>query len=82
VDAAWHIFRKTALTTRCNYQHGAQLGHAPETFDWFGPGISLSRLLTARLTASLSYDFYWRGSDLPGRDYSANVATASFIYRF
>jgi hypothetical protein len=82
LNANWHVFRKTGIATTLDYQHGSQLGFGAETFDWFGPGISVSRLLTAKLTGSLGYQFYWRSSDLPGRDYSANVATGSLIYRF
>src|SRR5260370_20968610 len=82
LNANWHVFRKTGIATTLDYQHGSQLGFGAETFDWFGPGISLSRLLTAKLTGSLAYQVSCHTSDLPGSDYSANVATRSLSYRF
>lgn len=82
LNADWRILRKTTLATGFNYQHGSQLGAASETFDWFGPRVELSRRLTARLSGSFAYQYYWRGSDLPGRDYAINLASASVLYEF
>ena len=81
-NANWHVLRKTAIATVFSYQHGMQLGVGAETFDWFGPSIRVSRRLTSKVTGDLAYQFYWRGSDLPGRDYAANIATGSVIYQF
>ncbi len=81
-NANWHVLEKTALTTVFSYQHGSQFGPGAETFDWFGPSIRVSRRLASKVTGELAYQFYWRGSDLPGRDYTTNIATGSVIYQF
>ena len=82
LDCQWLFLRQIALSTSFQFQHGTQLGFNQETFDWFGPAITASRRLTAKLTSTLGYQFYWRTSDLPNRDYSANVLTATLNYQF
>lgn len=82
LNANWHIFRKTAVTTGFSYQHGTQVATSGESYDWFGPSLQLERRITQKLTASLGYQYYWRGSDLPGREYQVNVATLRAIYKF
>ncbi len=82
LNAGWHIMGKTAVTTSFSYQHGSQLVSIGETFDWLGPSLQLERRVTEKLTVSLGYQYYWRGSDLPGRDYQVNVATVRGAYKF
>jgi len=82
LTANWRLFQKTALSTGFNYQHGSQLGFFKEDYHWFGPSIELDRRITEKLTGSLAYQFYWRGSDLPGRDYTVNIVTLRGIYCF
>lgn len=82
LDAQWHLLRETSLSTAFHFQHAKQLGFADETFDWFGPSLSATRRLTAKLNATLSYQLYWRTSELPNRDYTANLVTAAFQYQF
>jgi Putative beta-barrel porin 2 len=78
----WHILQKTSLSTSFLYEHGSQFIIGNETFDRFGPGVQLSRPFTQKSTLSLSYQFYWRESDIPGRNYTANIAALTFAYRF
>ncbi len=82
INASWHLFRKTAVTTGFSYQHGAQLATIGEQYDWLGPSLQLERRITQKLTMSLGYQYYWRGSDLPVREYQVNVATLRGIYKF
>ena len=81
-QANWRIVREVALGTYFSYEHGSQLSAGAEIYDQYGPGISLSRPITAKLSSSLSYQVYWRTSDLPGRDYTVNVVSLNFNYRF
>lgn len=81
-DARWRFVRKTFIATSFNYQHGTQGGLGREKFDWFGPAIRVERQITAKLTASLSYHYYTRQSDLPLRDYSANIVSLRAAYKF
>ncbi len=80
LNTSWRVFQKTGVTTSFNYQHGTQVFAGGEVYDWFGPGIQLERKLTQKLTASLAYQYYWRGSDVPGRAWDVNVATVKFKY--
>jgi len=34
------------------------------------------------LSSGLAYHYYWRGSDIPGRNYTVNVVTLSLNYTF
>ena len=80
--ADWKIMRKVSIHSSFDYEHGSQIASGAETFDRYGLGLGLSRTMTERLTASLSYQFYWRGSDQPGRDYTANIVSLNLGYRF
>jgi hypothetical protein len=78
----WHLLKKLSLATTFTFEHGTQLAFNAETFDRYGPGITLGRQLTEKLNAHLAYQFYWRGSDQPSRNYTVNIGTLNFAYRF
>ncbi len=80
--ANWRVLRKITLNTGFSYEHGSQLYTGGETYDQYGPVISLSRPITAKLSGNLGYRFYWRTSDKPGRDYSVNVVSLGLYYAF
>jgi len=81
-QANWQVLRKMSLSTTFEYEHGSQIGFGTETFDRYGPGISVGRSITRKLSGSLGYQYYWRGSDIPGRNYTVNVVTLSLNYAF
>jgi hypothetical protein len=81
-QANWAVLRKLTLSTSFSYEHGTQLSGVAETYDQYGPGISLSRPITAKLTSSLGYQVYLRDSNLSGRNYTVNVVSLSFNYVF
>jgi hypothetical protein len=80
--ANWRVIRKTSLSTSFIYYHGTQLYLFGETFDQFGPQITLGRRLTDNLVSSLGYQFYRRLSNQPGRDYSVSIVSLSLRYTF
>src|SRR5438105_2091108 len=80
--ANWRIIRNATLGTALEYEHGSQVAFRGEIFDRYGGNISLSRAITARAEANLGYQFYWRTSDTPGRNYTANIVSLNFSYRF
>ena len=82
LGAHWKILRNVGVGTTLAYEHGKQLGFGTETFDRYGAGINLGRPITAKLSSSLGYQFYWRTSDLPGRGYTANIFSLNFSYTF
>jgi hypothetical protein len=81
-QANWRILRKMTFSTSFSYEYGTQLGTGGETYDRYGPGFSLSRPLTAKLSSSLGYQLYWRDSNLPGRNYTLNVVSLNLNYLF
>ena len=81
-QANWHLVEKLALTTSFTYQHGTLLAVGGEVYDQYGPGIGVSHRITAKLSSNLGYQLYVRGSDLPGRNYTANVVSLSLNYAF
>jgi Putative beta-barrel porin 2 len=81
-QANWKFIRDVTLGTTFVFNHGTQVITGGETFDQIGPGITLSRLVTQKVTASLGYQYYYRTSDLPGRDYTVDIVSLSFTYQF
>lgn len=80
--AAWHLLRKTGLTTTLSYEHGRQPGPRGETLDRYGGGISFARTLTRQATARLSYQTYYKTSDQPNRGYLQNRLVLDLTYAF
>jgi hypothetical protein len=81
-SASWNLLKDIRLVTRFTYEHGTYPYGVEEVFDRFGPGLTLSKRLGERLTANLSYTRYWRESNLPQRNYTANVVSANVNYQF
>jgi hypothetical protein len=80
-DARWHLFPKLSLVTGFEFEHGSQVLVGEDTFERFGPRLSLERPITARASASLRYQYYQRQSNVSGADYVVNVVTLSISYR-
>jgi hypothetical protein len=81
-EANWQILQKVALGTSFSYEHGTELVTGGETYDQYGPGLNLSRPFTAKLSAVLGYQLYWRESDMPGRNYTVHLVSLNMSYRF
>jgi len=80
--ANWHLIRKVGLSTSFLFEHGSALSMGGETFDRYGPGVSLDRTLAPRLTGTLAYQFYRRDSNMSGRNYTTNMILAHLTYEF
>jgi len=80
--ANWQILQKVALGSSFIYEHGTDLVTGGETYDQYGPGLSLSRPFTAKLSAVLGYQLYWRESNMPGRNYTVHLVSLNLSYRF
>jgi len=81
LQARWHLFQKMSAGTWFGFEHGSQVLAGQETFDRYGPGLSLERPITRRMSGSVRYQYYQRHSDIPGGDYTVNIVTMSFAYR-
>jgi hypothetical protein len=78
----WKILRETNLSTSFDFEHGTQVGFGLETFNRYGPAMSLSRAITPKLAAGFSYQLYYRASDIEDRNYTVNIASVDVRYRF
>jgi hypothetical protein len=81
-QANWNLIHKFTLGTGFEFDHGTQLAFGGETFDRYGPGLTLARRITRKLSAALSYQYFWRGSDVPGRNYTNNILVLNGTYQF
>jgi hypothetical protein len=82
LQAQWRILRKISLGAGFDYYHGSQLLSGGETYDQYGPRISLSRPISAKLSGGLGYQVYWRGSNQADRNYTTSVVSLNLNYRF
>jgi hypothetical protein len=80
--ANWRIVRKVTVSTSFSYFHGTYLYNGGGTYDQYGPGISFSRPITAKLSSSLGYQFYLRDSNSAGQNYTASIVSLNFNYSF
>jgi hypothetical protein len=81
LQARWHLFQKLSIGTAFEYEHGAEILTGGETFDRFGPRLSLERPITAKLSGALRYQFYQRTANVPGGNYVINLLTLSLVYQ-
>jgi len=82
LDATWDVVQKINISTAFDFEHGSQISSGNETFDRYGAGLSLGRIITSKLSGSLGYRFYWRRSDVAGRSYTVNVVSLNLNYAF
>jgi hypothetical protein len=82
LGANWNLIQKLSLGTSFSYYHGMPTGSNGESFDQFGPQVTLSRPLIKKLSSSLGYQFYLRDSNQAGRNYTVNLVTLSLNYTF
>jgi hypothetical protein len=89
LQANWNLVRKLPISTRFSYEDGTQTnfqdgssGSQDEKIQRVGGGISVSRLITEKLSTTLGYEVYSRNSDLPNRGYLQNRVSLTASYRF
>lgn len=78
----WHILKEIGLGTSFTYDHGSYPYGNVEVFDRYGPSITISRQLMRKLSGSLNYQYYLRQSNQDWGDYTANIVSLNFSYRF
>jgi hypothetical protein len=82
LGANWNILHKVSLATSFLYYHGTATSSYSETYDQYGPQVTLSRPLTRKLSSSLSYQFYLRDSNQANRNYTVNLVSLNLNYTF
>jgi hypothetical protein len=89
-SVSWHIIKDWDFTTSGFYQHGDQgvgstgsLSGASSgngTYEWYGGDLSLSHVLTDRLSMSLDYRLTLRTSSTPNDGYTQNLIGIQITY--
>lgn len=92
---SYNLTRWVGLGLSLTYENGTQpfqttvdtiFGPIPvseiEKFDRFGVGLRCSWQLTAKLSASLGYTYWQRGSNIPKRGYSQNNVSLQLSYNY
>ena len=85
-SVTWTFIRDWSFNTFFSYEHGKQIlfstaGTTNEDYDWISVGIGLNHQIVKKLSASLSYRFTDRMSNLDTRDYSQHVISLGITYR-
>jgi hypothetical protein len=76
------LLRKTSLATSLSFEHASLPGTQQETLDRYGFGLSLGRPITRHTSASLSYQLYFKDSDVENRGYLQNRLVLEVRYTF
>src|SRR5207249_4828773 len=83
----WRIVKDLGLQINLSYEHGKQgagnrVGNLVETYDWWTSGLSVSYLLTKKLTLGVNYRLTLRSSDNSSRSYAQNLVGLQLTYQF
>ena len=82
----WNIFKKYSVSTPLWWQHGTQVinntVNSNADYDQFGLGLNVSRSLTQKLSAGISYQFVQESSGQANLNYTVNIVGLNFTYQF
>lgn len=84
----WAMVRRISVRPGFFYEHGKAAGRVrsgravAETYDWYGPELTVTGSLTEKLRLSLSYRLTFRDSSEPDRGYTQNRIGLLASYSF
>jgi hypothetical protein len=78
----WNFLSKYTISTPLWWEHGTEIYYQTASYDQYGAGISIGRQLTQKLSSSISYQFVKETSGQPYWNYTDNIVSLSFSYRF
>jgi hypothetical protein len=78
----WSFLRKYTISTPLWWEHGTEVYYQTASYDQYGAGIDIRRQLTQKLSSGISYQFVKETSGQPGLNYTDNIVSLSFTYRF
>lgn len=84
----WRIFRKYTLSTPFWWEKGDQLASnvyglaGANNYDQYGAGITIGREITKKLSGTLGYQFVKETSSESSLNYTVNIVSLNFSYRF
>jgi len=78
----WKFLKKYQLSTPFWWEQGTEVYNQSADYDQYGVGINISRTLTKKLSAALSYQFIKESSSQPGLNYTVNIVSLNLSYQF
>jgi hypothetical protein len=81
-QATWGFIRNVVTTFKFEYYHGNTSGGLVETYDRYGPGLTLAWRISEKLQASVAYNFLDLKADVAGAGYTQNRLLLDFTYDF
>jgi hypothetical protein len=88
LEPNWNFFRKYQLSTPFFWQSGTQLATqvygqgGTGDYNQYGAGINIRHGITEKLTGTLAYQFIRENASALSENYSVNIVSLSFSYRF
>ena len=83
---SWNPFQKYSISTPLWWQQGTQVYGTKSggggNYQQIGLGLTVSRKLTQKLSASLGYRFIEETADQAGLAYTENIVDLNFSYQF
>ena len=84
----WNLFRKYQLSTPLWWQKGTQLANqvygqsGAANYNQYGAGVNIGHSISEKLSSLLAYQFIRESSGQSSLNYSVNIVSLSFSYRF
>jgi hypothetical protein len=78
----WNVLRKWSVGTPVWWEQGTQVGRGSLTYDQYGAGFTIGRMLTQKLSAQFHYQWVMEISDQASYNYTANIVGLNFTYQF
>jgi hypothetical protein len=85
VDSNWNIFNHYVISTPVWWQQGTRVYNTTAgaaDYEQIGLGLSVTRALTQKLSASISYQFVKETSNQSDLTYSDNIVDLNLLYQF
>jgi hypothetical protein len=81
-QATWIFIHNVSTTFRFSFFDGTTSGGVAQTYDQYGPGLTLGWRITDKLGSSLAYDYLEKTADVSGLGYTQNRVLLDFTYDF
>lgn len=78
----WKFFEKYSLSTPFWWTQGTQYYYQANTYDQYGGGLNIGRQITEKLSSTLSYQYIQETSAFASLNYTVNIISLNFAYRF
>ncbi len=81
-DNSWNMNQYSILRTALFYENGRERSGVSEHLERLGLGVGVTVPLSRKMNVGVGYQFLYKDSDQPNRDYLQNSVTMNFSYAF